>query len=336
MKLKNTKGSVLVAVLWSLFFLAALAVVINISITPQLVLAARLRDRVMLRHLARAGVQRAIVEIREDETQEIDTLNEPWIFNEEAFKEVSLNDQGYFSLEYAYSTGGDFSDGVRYGLVDEERKINVNGAPADILKVFFEVVAQTSSQDATDIADAIIDWRDEDNEPSDNGAESSYYQGLKDGYACKNAPFEVVEELTLVKGITPEIFDKIRHRVTVYGNGRVNINTADALVLEGLGLSSDLVEKIIWYRSGNDGREGTEDDIAFEHPNDVITAVGSARGVAPEDAEYFEEIMETGIIGVRSDNFRGSSVGRFHDGSQFAQIVFVVDRDDHIRYWKEY
>jgi general secretion pathway protein K len=328
----SKRGSILIGVLWSLFFLAALALVINITITPQLGLAARLRDRVMLRYFAKAGIQRAIIEIRADETQGYDALNEPWSYNEEVFKEISLTDAGYCSLEYSDFAGG---DAKHYGLIDEERKININSAPVGILKQFFEIVAGVSSQDAGDIADAIVDWRDGDDEPRENGAENSYYEALEKGYPCKNASFEVAEELKLVKGITTAIFDKVIDRITVYGQGLVNINTADALVLEGLGISSELVERIIVFRTGGDRQEGTEDDNIFESAGSVMDAFSSSGGLSSEESEELETVIGSGIIGVRSDNFRGHSTGRFRDLDMSSKIVFVISRDEKIRYWRE-
>jgi hypothetical protein len=56
-----------------------------------------------------------------------------------------------------------------------------------------------------EIADSIIDWRDTDEQVSATGAESEYYQSLQPPYQCKNGPFETVEELLLVKGMTPEL-----------------------------------------------------------------------------------------------------------------------------------
>jgi len=333
--LNPEKGSVLIAVLWSLFFLAALALVINISITPQLGLAAKLRDRAILRYLAKAGIQRAIIEIRADETQEYDALNEPWSTNEEGFKEISLTGEGYFSLEYLVSAGEDGEKEKHYGLIDEERKININRVPADVLKPFLQITAETSSQDATDIADAIVDWRDEDDEPSENGAESSYYEALEDGYPCKNAPFEVLEELRLVKGVTQTVFDKVKDRITIYGQGFININTADMFVLEGLGLSSDLAQKIISFRSGNDGREATEDDNAFKDVESIIATLSSAEGLSPAESEELEAAIGNETVGVRSDHFRGYSFGRFRDEDMSAKTVFVIDRDERIRYWRE-
>ena len=329
------RGSVLIAVLWSLFFLAALALVINISITPQLGLAAKLRDRVILRYLAKAGVQRAIIEIRADETEKYDALNESWSYNEGAFKEISLTDDGYCSLEYLVAAGEGEESEKHYGLVDEERKININRASAGVLKQLFETAAEVFSQDAVDIADAIIDWRDEDDEPSENGAESPYYEALENGYSCKNAPFEVLEELRLVKGVTQAVFDKIKDKATVYGRGFVNINTADALVLECLGMSSGLAEKIILFRSGDDGQEATEDDNAFEDIESVVTTLSSAKGLSPVESQELEAAIGGEIIGVRSDNFRGCSFGRFRDEDMFLKIVFVINRDEEIRYWRE-
>jgi hypothetical protein len=55
------------------------------------------------------------------------------------------------------------------------------------------------------LAAAIIDWRDENDEVSTDGAEESTYQRLNPAYRCKNAPFESVDELRLVFGMTLDI-----------------------------------------------------------------------------------------------------------------------------------
>lgn len=329
------RGSVLIAVLWSLFFLAALALVINISVTPQLGLAARLRDRAIVRYLAKAGVQRAIIEVRADETEEYDALNEPWNGHEEAFKEIVLADDGYFTLEYSLPADESGISEKRYGLIDEERKINVNRVSGDVLKRFFEIAADMSSREAAGIADAIVDWRDEDDEPSENGVENSYYESLENGYPCKNAPFEVLEELRLVKGVTQEVFDAVKDKVTVYGSGAVNINTTDALVLESLGLSRALAQEIIVFRNGSDGRAGTEDDNVFEDGESIIAALSSAGMLSAEGSKEIETVIGDGFIGVRSDNFRGYSFGRMQGEGMSMKIEFVVNRDEQIRYWRE-
>jgi hypothetical protein len=55
------------------------------------------------------------------------------------------------------------------------------------------------------VADAILDWVDEDDVPREFGAEIDYYSGLSPPYAPKNGPLETVEELLLVRGVTPTL-----------------------------------------------------------------------------------------------------------------------------------
>jgi len=94
---------------------------------------------------------------------------------------------------------------------------------------------------------SIIDWIDIDNQVSHlpfiryeaKGAESSYYERLKPSYTCKNGLLETTEELLLVKGMTPEIFDRVSDYLTVYGDGKISINYASPLVLQSLSEEMD-------------------------------------------------------------------------------------------------
>src|SRR6185369_1409775 len=55
------------------------------------------------------------------------------------------------------------------------------------------------------IAAAIMDWRDTDTTVSTDGAEDETYSRFSPPYKTKNGPFETVEELRLVAGMTKEI-----------------------------------------------------------------------------------------------------------------------------------
>jgi general secretion pathway protein K len=329
------QGSVLIGVLWALFFLTALALVINVSITPQLTLAASLRDRLSLRYLAEAGVQRSILKLRSDETEEYDALNESWAHHEEVFKDIFLTDGGYFSVEYEINAEDEEEGGKRYGLTDEERKINVNTAPVDVLTRVFEIVGEVSHQEATVIAESMVDWRDEDDDPMENGAEDNYYEGLEAPYTCKNANFNILDELLLVRGITQELFDHVKSYLTVYGAGMVNINTTDASILPLLGVGVTLAERIIVYRDGNDGEGATEDDHIFESAQSFVSDLSDNISMSPEEMTELTNIVNAGLIGVRSDYFRGESYGRFQDKESAFKVIFVISRDETIQYWKE-
>ncbi|MBT3379959.1 MAG: hypothetical protein HN742_03000 [Lentisphaerae bacterium] len=78
------------------------------------------------------------------------------------------------------------------GLIDEASKLNLNTATADMLKALPGMTAE--------LAAAIIDWRDTDEDPQSGGAESETYLRLSRPYRCKNAPFSSPEELRLVYG----------------------------------------------------------------------------------------------------------------------------------------
>jgi DNA uptake protein ComE-like DNA-binding protein len=84
-----------------------------------------------------------------------------------------------------------------YGLIDEASKLNINTATVGMLR---ELPWMTD-----EFAAAIVDWRDEDEEITSNGAESETYATKQPAYACKNAPFESIEELALVHGATSEL-----------------------------------------------------------------------------------------------------------------------------------
>jgi type II secretory pathway component PulK len=118
-----------------------------------------------------------------------------------------------------------------------------------------------------EIAACIIDWRDADDVELEGGAEKEHYSSLDRPYKCKNAPFTVPEELRLVKGVTGDVFEKMKGFVTVYGDGKVNVNTAPREVLVALGMTEDLADRIIAYRNGADAKPGTSDDGVFRDVN---------------------------------------------------------------------
>ena len=93
---------------------------------------------------------------------------------------------------------------VKFDVIDTGGLINLNSVDATTLSripVF---------KNNSDLAACIIDWRTPGDQASQNGAKSDYYQGLTPPYDCKSMPFDSVEELLLVKGMTPEI---------LFGNG---------------------------------------------------------------------------------------------------------------------
>lgn len=88
---------------------------------------------------------------------------------------------------------------VTFGLVDESSKLNLNNT--NVTQEMLEMLPRMTPE----LAAAIIDWRDTDEQVSSGGAEAETYALLRPSYYCKNAPFDSVDELRLVSGMTLEI-----------------------------------------------------------------------------------------------------------------------------------
>jgi hypothetical protein len=143
--------------------------------------------------------------------------------------------------------------GIRYGLEDESARVNLNAllvieeqameiqeatgdvVPAEVSDELMEgLPSESMARDLLmalpgmtfEIADAILDWLDDDDEPREFGAEVDYYSSLVPPYAPKNGPLETVEELLLVRGVTPQLL----FGCDVNRNGMVD---PDEMVLAG-------------------------------------------------------------------------------------------------------
>jgi len=149
---------------------------------------------------------------------------------------------------------------MRASISDEYGKINLNallvpqsgGEPQErtplvnALREFFALRDTGKGASPEIIVDSILDWLDYNDGDSERpqGAENDYYMGLENPYSCKNGPMDSIEELLLIKGITPEIYfgdpEKgqlpLSEYFTVHGDwmGRVNINSAQPEVISAI------------------------------------------------------------------------------------------------------
>jgi general secretion pathway protein K len=143
-------------------------------------------------------------------------------------------------------------------LQDESGKIDINrlnDANAQVLRNLL-VLLGTDMQDADTVVDSILDWRDADELHRLNGAESQYYRGLPNPYGAKNADFEVLDELLLVRGVTPDLLygtaerKGLIHFITLFSRtGRINPAAAPREILSALpGIAPQAVEQITALR----------------------------------------------------------------------------------------
>jgi type II secretory pathway component PulK len=202
--------------------------------------AAKVNERqAQSRTLAESGVaylQDFLKELDDYQRQLGGRYNNPTYFQAvlAAQGEVS-RDQGRFTIVSPNVEYGDLA-GVRYGVEDESARININAILlADQVQTNGARTLLMALPGMTeDVADAILDWIDTDDEPRQQGAETNYYSGL--GYACKNGPLDSIEELLHVRGVTPELlFGADTNRNGMVDSAEAN-NTSLA---QATGLSSE-------------------------------------------------------------------------------------------------
>jgi general secretion pathway protein K len=99
-----------------------------------------------------------------------------------------------------------------------------------------------STEEATGILEAIVDWMDQDNDPAGSkGAENDYYLSLADSYRAANQLFRSVEELQMVRGVTPAVMRALRPYITVLMPAEpINMNTMDVFLYRAINTATEL------------------------------------------------------------------------------------------------
>ncbi len=326
----------LIVTLWMIAILTILSVSIGQHVRQKISLADRLDRRNWLCGVSEIGIAQTIFKIRQkkEANEGYHSLNDTYTSGKRDFSNVSVGDAAY-TISYPYRDAKDGKLKTHYGVEDEEGKININVLDAKVLGPFFQKVGGLEPELAEKIAYSVVDWRDTDNSLShpEYGAEDDYYEDLEIPYESKDHPFESVEELLLVRGMTPEIFEKVKPFVTLYGVGVVNINTAPREVLVGLGMDETLADKIMLFRTGTDMEQGTRDDNVFTQMGNWDAELGKRVKMTNNDSNLLNQIVATGRLGINSRNFRILSLATILRKQQAIEIDAVVDIGGKILSW---
>lgn len=137
--------------------------------------------------------------------------------------------------------------------------ISLRAMTPDLWFTVLEVCGVADEDARLAIMAAVADWEDEDSLLHLDGAEADYYAGLSVPYACKNAPMEHIEELLLVRGVTPEIFygtqehPGLRHFLCVDGeHAKLDINSVSPLAFRiATSLTWDEIDALVALRQEN-------------------------------------------------------------------------------------
>jgi len=216
--------------------------------------------------IADSGINIALAVLQNDAAAgEVDTLHDSWaVLEKEPFPDlfptgtlkIKIDDlSGRLPINNIVQRTGSGQGRVDQGIAKILTNLLLSGA--------FPMVEDETA--AKGIVDAIVDWIDEDDRESDYGAENSYYESLAKPYSCKNKPLEYIEELLLVRGVTPALLfgvDKsvgLAEFLTVYAtdDGKINLNTAAPLLIKSLEpqIDDNVIQELDEFRKAKENEE---------------------------------------------------------------------------------
>ena len=310
---KDTQGSVAVLALWTALILAFLAVALAQSAQQKTVFFRHLRAKALARTLVDSAVKKTVADIQAAPISLQETAT-----GREWYYEV-LGKPQHFAM------GEGSAD---FEMEDENSKINLNKAGADELSNLFYFAGHMNTNEAVQLAEAVLDFRDTDDFVTEeySGSEKGDYRQAGLGYDPKNRDFEYIQELLLVKGVTKELYGSVNASITVYGNGRVNINTCLKQTLQALGAEASLADKILEMR-----KKG----FIFKDVSTLSKDLSRSYSLSDAENASLRHLIVQRKLSVTSDHF--ALDGRAHIdeppfSSHFHCVYGVMVG---IRYWAE-
>jgi len=283
---ENRRGVILILTLWISIILAVMAFSVAYELRINMGLARQSQDQLRARALARAGLAKAVVDLRNDR---ILAIADPTFWHSDAQEDVWALEDDKTDIELG---GGTYT----VEITDEESKINLvvmNQQNVHVLAYLLESIGEFDEEIAINIAHMIVDWQDPDGNISVAGVGKeipfwtdycikNFEEELPENwfFRPKNDFFFSLDELLEIPGITktliygePEPLDpkkrrrkrrredehssKLEDYVTVRSSSFLNVLTIPQLVAEGLFRAAlplgsleyeDYAQKLIEYR----------------------------------------------------------------------------------------
>ena len=280
LRARRRRGSVLVGLLWCLALLSVVVIGVLHTARMDLLVVKNYGDRIQAHYLALAGIEKAKALLYQDARERSRSgrhHNGALYDAPEQFRDVAFG-RGQFRV---FRCGReDEGGGMRYGVSDEESRLNVNVASAEELANLYGMTPE--------VVAAILDWRDEDNTVTPGGAEIEYYASFQPPSQPRNGPLQTVRELLMVRGVSQELLlgadahqngvrttevndqdessldhpdgslaglltvDSSVKDISASGGERVNLQSADERSLTGVrGITSEIARAIVAYRGQN-------------------------------------------------------------------------------------
>jgi general secretion pathway protein K len=309
-------------VLWVIAILSVVVLEFCFAMRTEVNIAQNFKEETQRYAMAEGGIERAIAELiyRNDaRMQQLRKTLKP----EEAPAENRewVTDGRPYILSFDHGT-------CEVRAVGEAGKININVVSDPTLR---KIVGQFGLEgEARDVVvDSILDWRTPGELHRLNGAKSDYYQSLKEPYDCKNGNLDSIEELLLVRGVTPELFygrkktekgdegetviaGGLKDVFSIYASGeQIDINSASATTLRiVLGIPNEVAQQIVEARV----------EKGYENSADLLLRV-------PQLSTFMGNIVRLMVFQSRSPYYTIESRAKNKDGGPVRGVKAIVKID---------
>ena len=312
---RGRRGSAFILTLWIILILSFFAISVSGYVRQKALVYQKLKARETLRRIQESAAKKKIVDIDRLEGNRlltgISALGQPE------------------TLKFG-------RDQVSVLATDEGGKINLNTAEAYVLINLLKIAGRLDPAQAKRTAYAIIDYRDPDDFVSefyDRGSERDMYQSAGLAFRPKNAPLEFIGELMLVKGMTKEIYHRLRGYITIYGDGGVNINTAEGPVLESLDISEPLARKIIAVREGRTIR--SKERFVFADADRIRDRLSDFFPLSPQEETQLDHAVRVGRMGVQPGSFVIRATGQTASPRAMGSLTCIYGKKEGVQAWCE-
>jgi general secretion pathway protein K len=308
-------------VLWVVAILSVIVLEFAFAMRTEVNIAKNYKAEIQLYAMAEGGVQRAITELIYKQDPRVQQKRD------KKLEEVRLDQREWMTDGRAYRLP--FDQGIcEVRVFSEAGKVNINTVSDPTLR---KIIGQLGLEgEARDIVvDSILDWRDPGDLHRINGAKNDYYQSLKEPYNCKSGNLDSIEELLLVRGVTPDLFygRKVTNRgdgspksegiglkdiFSIYSSGeQVDINSASLPVLRVvLGIPRDVAVALTKAR----------EDKGFQDQADLLQRV-------PELSPLIEQISGLVIYSSMSSYYTIESRGKTNEADAVRGVKTIVKID---------
>lgn len=342
---QSQKGIALLMAIFCVMIMAFIAVEITYDTSVDYVLSSKEYGRIKAYEAAKAGIELSLLRIQLYKNV-INTMGDqlkgqesylqmiwsfPFLWPPQIPKDTSITDKDQITgtisdsfMEATYQTS----------ITSEGSKIDINDldSPSDALKKstkdqLLRILVtklendetwqeQFQERDFEELVNNFQDWVDEDTSSLNGGDESSKYPNKNpNDIIPPSRPFQTLDEIRAVAGMTEEIFQFLISHITIYGVKGINVNQANKDLLKSIDpiITEDIANEMI------ERRGSIEKGGPFQNDQDLISFIGA-------NAENFNPSKVPLYYGSEY-NFRIRSIGTYNK-TQREIIAIVYDVDE--------